>query len=178
MLGLLRAHSSQLIPQMIQKKGHTFLDANRKLRYKYLDLRYYEVGRENPVPAGSGGVSPGLRSPNDATGVGAGDSRGFRSRQLDQPVLSLADRERHTSAYDAVVTGAASQILQGASRVSGGRSGGLSHGADFRFAYDGRAARCLAVARFRALCQRSGSQPGSDQGCARERHSPLLSAAG
>src|SRR4051812_40536668 len=115
MFGLLRAHCSQLIPQIIQKKEHTFLDVNRKLRYKYLDLRY-EVGRENPVPAGSGGVSPGLRSPNDATGVGAADSRGFRSRQLDQPVLSLADRERHASAYDAVVTGAASQILQGASR--------------------------------------------------------------
>ena len=42
----------------------------------------------------------------------------------------------------------------------------------------GRTARCLAAARFGAFCQRSGSQQCADQGCARKRYAPLLSAAG
>src|SRR6202040_1861890 len=79
---------------------------------------------EAPRAASPRGSSAGAGPRDDADRGGPGDPR--RAEQEHQPVLSVADRERHASSSLARIAAAAREILQDASGLSGERSAGIS----------------------------------------------------
>src|SRR5690242_6814875 len=84
-----------------------------------IELCGHEAGRKNPVFAGSRGVSSRAGPPNDAAGTRTRHSEGIGAGQVDQPVVSLANREWLAAPYDPVVPRTAGEVFQGTSRLSG-----------------------------------------------------------
>src|SRR5713101_171257 len=93
------------------------LTTHYKLQYTYCDTKY-EACRENPLPARGRRLAARAESADDAAGAGAGSPQG--AGQEHQPVLYFADRGRFAAAYDARVAGAAGEVFQSASGISGG----------------------------------------------------------
>src|SRR5262245_9274061 len=99
-------------------------------------LDIYDSRRKTPVLATDGGDLTRSRPGTDATRTRARHQEGMS--RFDQPVLSLADRERQPPASDERHATAACELLQSSSGISGGRSGRFPYRTDFRSA-NGRA---------------------------------------